>query len=351
MDEAKIIAAVRAAASAAEPLSIQAGGTRDFLGPPTSAQHVLEACAYHGIISYEPTELVVRVRAGTLLSELQAVLDEQRQLLPFEPPAFGESATIGGIVASGIAGPRRMQLGGVRDSVLGIGLVNGQAQKLEFGGQVMKNVAGYDLSRLMVGAMGTLGLITDCSLKVLPQPEAEHTQALQCDLDEAIRLGAEWGRRPLPISAFWWADGELAVRLSGTGLGVEAAARQIGGDQRDNVLWEAVREQSHSFFERGDGQALWRLSLPPAAPALTLAGEQAIEWGGAQRWLKTNEDAGTIRSAAQAAGGHASLWRGGDSALAFTPLSKVELALQQRLKRALDPEGIFNPGRLYAEAL
>lgn len=342
---------IRSAGARGEALELRGSGSKAFYGNPPVGE-VLDTRAYAGVVSYEPTELVVTVRAGTRLSELQAELAAQGQCLAFEPPAFGEGATVGGCVAAGLSGPRRMAAGALRDFVLGVKIIDGRGELLNFGGQVMKNVAGYDLSRLVAGSLGTLALIAEVSLKVLPVPVAESTLVFEFDQATALARLNEWGGQPLPISASFWLDGALHLRLSGARAAVSAARQRLGGsllgDAEASALWAAVREQSHPYFA-GD-QALWRLALPTDAAALTLAGAQAIEWGGAQRWLRTDADAQAVRNAASAAGGHATLFRGGDkSAGVFHPLAAPLATINSRIKAALDPNRVFGRGRMYPD--
>jgi len=340
---------VLAAAVDKTPLRIRGGGSKDFYGnPPTGA--LLDTTAHAGLVAYEPTELVVTVRAGTRLAELEAALAEQGQMLAFEPPHFGDAATVGGCVASGLSGPRRATAGSVRDFVLGVKLLDGKGEILNFGGQVMKNVAGYDVSRLMAGALGTLGLLLEVSLKVLPKPPAEATLRLELPQDKAIEAMNRWGGQPLPLSATCWNDGLLTVRLSGARAAVAAARGKIGGESIVDAegFWRGVREQQDDFFS-GEA-ALWRLSLPSKTAPLALPGEPLIEWGGALRWLTFDGPAAAGREAAAQAGGHATLFRGGDkSAGAFQPLPAPLMAIHRNLKRNFDPQRLFNPGRLYPE--
>jgi glycolate oxidase FAD binding subunit len=295
---------------------------------------------------------VITARCGTRLEELEATLAANGQMLAFEPPRFGADATLGGCVAAGLSGPRRAAAGAVRDFVLGARLLDGRARELSFGGQVMKNVAGYDVSRLLAGSLGTLGLILEVSLKVLPRPAAELTLQLELSEDKALEALNRWAGQPLPISASAWRGGLLGLRLSGAPSALQAAAKKIGGRPVDpeqaGLSWSGIREHADSFFA-GDAP-LWRLSLPSQVPALGLPGEQMIEWNGALRWLRTRADAAAVRAAAQRAGGHASLFRAADKAAgAFAPLSPVLLRLHRELKAAFDPAGIFNRGRLYPE--
>ena len=339
---------VLAAAVGKTPLRIRGGGTKDFYGNPPVGE-LLDTAAHAGLVAYEPTELVVTARCGTPLAELEAALEEQGQMLAFEPPHFCEGATVGGCVASGLSGPRRATAGSARDFVLGVKVLDGKGEILNFGGQVMKNVAGYDVSRLMAGALGTLGLLLEVSLKVLPKPPAEATLRLELPQDKAIEAMNRWGGQPLPLSATCWADDLLTVRLSGARAAVAAAREKMGGENVADAdsFWRGVREQQSGFFS-GEA-ALWRLSLPSKTPPLVLPGAQLIEWGGAQRWLKSDAPAAALREAAAQAGGHATLFRGGDkSAGVFQPLPEPLMQIHRSLKRNFDPQGLFNPGRLYS---
>ena len=340
---------VRSAAAAGGSIAIRGGDTKAFYGRPTAGEP-LDTRAFRGIVNDEPSELVVTVRAGTPLAELEAALAERGQMLAFEPPRFASGGTVGGCVAAGLAGPRRAAAGGVRDFVLGVRMIDGRGDLLRFGGEVMKNVAGYDVSRAMAGSLGTLGLIVEVSLKVLPRPPAE--ASLRFELDEATalhRLNA-WGGQPLPISASVWRDGALTLRLAGAVAAVDAALRGLGGERlaaaEADALWAGLRDHTDAFFA-GD-KPLWRLSVPPDALAVALPGAQLVEWGGAQRWLRSTAPAADIRARTAALGGHATLFRHGErSGDVFHPLPAPMRALQRNLKRAFDPAGVFNPGRLY----
>ncbi|MBS1162908.1 MAG: glcE [Burkholderiaceae bacterium] len=336
---------VRAATASRSPLAIRAGGSKDFYGNETRGER-LDPRGYAGIVAHEPTELVITARCGTPLAELEAALDAAGQMLPFEPPHFGPAATVGGCVAAGLAGPRRSSAGGVRDYVLGAKLLTGTGEVLSFGGTVMKNVAGYDVARLAAGSLGVLGVITEVSLKVLPKPVAEATLRLELDERAALTKMNEWAGRPLPVSATAWRDGALHVRLSGARAAVAEAQQTIGGQLVDgSALWLSLREQTDAFFA---GEApLWRLALPSTAESIDLPGAQLIEWGGAQRWLRSDAPAGGIRACAAARGGHATLFRGGARRDVFTPLPAPLAAIHGRLKAEFDPAGIFNPGRMY----
>ncbi|MGJ9420387.1 glycolate oxidase subunit GlcE [Massilia sp. CMS3.1] len=341
---------VRQAAAGKTPLRIRGGGTKDWYGGPLpSSGEILDTRIHTGVVDYEPTELVITARCGTPLAEIEAVLAAQNQMLAFEPPHFGDGATFGGAVAAGLSGPRRATSGAVRDFVLGATLMDGKGEVLKFGGQVMKNVAGYDVSRLLAGSMGTLGLMLELSVKVLPRAVREATLRFETSEIEAIRMLNTWGGQPLPISGSCWHQGVLALRLSGARAAVDAAVRSLGGQVMPDCasFWAHLREQRHAFFE-GD-TPLWRLSVPSTTGAIVTGGEQLIEWGGAQRWLRaSSSDAAMIRRLVAAAGGHASLFRGGDKTVGvFQPLAPAVARIHERLKTAFDPATIFNPGRMF----
>jgi len=342
---------IRDAAAQKRPLRIRGGGTKDFYGGELRGE-VVDVTSYRGIVEYEPTELVITARAGTPLAEVEAALREKGQMLPFEPPHFGSGATLGGCVAAGLSGPRRAYAGAVRDFVLGVRLLDGKGEDLRFGGQVMKNVAGYDVSRLVAGSLGTLGVLLEVSLKVLPLPPMEATLMRACSEGEALESMNQWAGKPLPVSATSFHSGDFRVRLSGARPAIEAAIGKIGGTVVDPVpasrFWTGIREQTDPWFE--GGPSLWRLSVKSTTPPLRVPARNLIEWGGALRWLKTDADPVSVRSAAKAAGGHATLFRSGDkSAGAFHPLPEGLAAIHLRLKRTFDPAGILNPGRLYPD--
>lgn len=350
---------VRAAAGSGGRLCLRGGGTKDFYGGPLEGE-ALELGDYTGIVSYEPSELVITARCGTKLADLEAELASRKQMLPFEPPHFGPGATLGGCIAAGLAGPRRaangLYYGAVRDYVLGCSLMDGRADVMRFGGQVMKNVAGYDVSRLVTGSMGTLGIILEASLKVLPVPVARATLRFGMSDADAVRTLNEWCGRPLPVTASAWCDGVLGVRLEGAAAAVDAACAALGGtrvgEDEAGRYWEELRNHTDPFFAQPG--PLWRLSLPSTSGPVALppgcAVSQLIEWGGALRWCKTGADAALVRQAAQSAGGHATLFKGGDRREgAFAPLDPVIARLHRNVKAVFDPAGVFNRGRLYPE--
>lgn len=336
------------------PLSIRGSGSKHFYGNQATEHtyDTLDVTTHSGIVNYEPSELVVTARAGTRLADLEAILLEHHQMLAFEPPHFGKNATLGGCIATGLSGPRRPYAGAARDFVLGVRILDGRGDDLHFGGQVMKNVAGYDVSRLMAGAMGTLGVLLEVSLKVLPIPPMEITLGMSMKEAEAIDKMHQWASKPLPISATCFYDGNLFVRVSGAESAVQATRTRLGGEEinQGKLFWQSIREHTHTFFS--SGTRLWRLSIKSSTLPLLLPGQQLIEWGGALRWLAADKDLNEkiIRLQAEAAGGHATLFYGEKSSLqAFHPLSPHMMTLHQRLKQKFDPAKIFNPGRMYPE--
>jgi len=340
---------IRSAAERQTAIRIRGGGSKDFYGGVLKGE-ILDTKHYSGIVDYECSELVMTARAGTPLAEIEAAINERGQMLAFEPPHFG-NATLGGCIAAGLSGPRRAAAGAARDYVLGVRMIDGRGNDLRFGGRVMKNVAGYDVSRLMTGSLGTLGLILEVSLKVLPRPPAEMTLRFDLPEDKAIEMLNQWAGRPLPISASAYVEGVASLRLSGAQSAVEAVSKKLGGERIGNEeairFWTGIREQTHEFFS---GAPLWRLSVKSTTAPLKVPGAQLIEWGGSLRWLKSETDAKTIRDAAAAAGGHATLFRANDkTAGVFHPLSPALLKIHRRLKQNFDPAGILNIGRLYAE--
>lgn len=343
MDIAQLLAEqVLDAITGNTPLAIAGAGSRSRL----SIGKLLVVSGHEGIVDYEPRELYITARAGTTLAAIEGELAGAGQMLAFEPPRFAETSTLGGAIASGLSGPRRPYAGAARDFVLGSRIINGRGEALRFGGQVMKNVAGYDVSRLMVGAWGTLGVLLEVSLKVLPLPQASLTVVREYPLDQALLRMRELAGKPLPFDASCHLDGKLYLRLSGSEAAVEAARRKLGGDALENAdtFWQQLRDRQLPFF--AGPQPLWRLSLPPAHPPLHIDGSWLVEWGGAQRWLKTVINAEQVRLAGAQAGGHATLLNGEDAPF-FHPLPAGLLALHRSVKKAFDPHGIFNPGMLF----
>ncbi len=349
---------IKDAGSRGAKLEIRGHGSKAFYGPSPQGEP-LELAGYRGISSYEPSELVVTVKAGTPIAELEQVLAEQGQHLAFEPPRFEGRGTVGGMVASGLSGPARVSMGALREHVLGALMLDGNAQAMSFGGTVIKNVAGYDVSRLLAGSMGILGVLLEVSLKVLPLPKAQATLRFELSQEQALHQLNRWAGQPLPIHASAWWDGALVLRLAGAQAAVRSACQSLGGDLIEAEIaepfWAGLRDQSDEYFVGAaraiaGGAKLWRLSLPQTAPALSLHGEQLLEWGGAQRWVVTPMAATMVREAAAKAGGHATLFRAADkSGGVLTPLSAPLLRIHRALKKSFDPLSIFNPGRLYDE--
>ncbi|BBB30272.1 glycolate oxidase subunit GlcE [Neptunomonas japonica] len=343
-------------------LIITGGNSKAFYGRHTKGFE-LSIAGYSGILNYEPSELVITARAGTPLKEIEELLAEHGQMLGFEPPSFSDTATLGGTIACGISGPRRPYAGAVRDFVLGATIINGKGDILKFGGQVMKNVAGYDVSRLMTGALGTLGVLLDISLKVIPKPAVEETRILPYDHQQMSTLLSTLGRQPIPLSATYLHKNLLYVRFSGAKAGVVSAAENIGGDvlRQADLFWHQLKEQRLPYFNQD--RSLWRVSLPPNAPCvpdLIVDTESVTEWGGAQRWVYP-KDTNALQQWASDNGGHASYFRNRPDAnncqvssndtngSSFSPLSPALLTLSKRIKHSFDPHNILNPGRLYAD--
>lgn len=358
MKLAELQSFIRQSGASRTPLRITGHGSKDFYGEVPTGEP-LSTLALNGITAYEPSELFISALAGTPLADVETALAANRQRLAFEPPRFGGRGTMGGMVAAGLSGPSRAALGSVRDHLLGAVLINGQGELLSFGGTVMKNVAGFDVSRVLAGSMGVLGLITEVTLKVLPQPAAAATLRFEFEQSAALMAVNRWGGEPLPIEASAWWDGALLLRLAGAEAAVEAATRKLGGDVIPADLaapfWAGLRDQGDEFFIGAQravagGARLWRLSLPSTTPELKLHGEQLIEWGGAQRWVVTPLPPAAVRDAAAAVGGHATLFRALDKrGGVFAPLTAPLAAIHRRLKTAFDPHGVFNPGRLYPD--
>lgn len=343
--------AIVAACESKTPVNITAGDSKKFYGRTTSTAHSLSVKQHQGIISYYPSELVITARTGTLLSTLEQVLAEQGQMLAFEAPSFAQQATLGGVVASGLSGPRRAFTGSVRDFVLGCKLINGRAEVLNFGGQTIKNVAGYDVSRLMTGSMGTLALILEVSLKVLPKPELEQSCSFSLTPAQAWPRMAQLAAQCLPISGLSYDGERLYARLSGAETAVQSALKTLGGDrlnQRQALFWQDLNEHRLEFFNTEKN--IWRIAVPPAHPPLTLSGDWFYDWAGGLRWLVSDELADNVFSVAGKAGGHALLFRNNSNEeQVFQPLSGQLQVLNRNIKQAFDPLGIFNPQRMYKE--
>ena len=341
--------AARAASAEGRALRLVGGDTKSFHGRPVPGE-VLSLAGHRGVIAYDPTELVITARAGTPLADIETLLAANHQQFAFEPPIFGPGGTIGGAVASGLAGARRPFTGAVRDSLLGVTVLNGQGRALRFGGTVVKNVAGFDLFRPMAGALGTLGALLDVSIRVTPRPEREIGVRLEAPWPQARSRLTALMRRPVPLSGAVHGEGRLHLRLSGPEAGVEALRRELGGEDEAPAFWDALRRRAPPPL---DAARLWRLSLPPQADQAgieALGGRILRDWAGAEVWLESAAPAETIRAAARTAGGHATLFRGaGPGEAVFEPLPAPLLALHRRLKAVFDPAGIFNPGRLYED--
>ncbi len=336
---------VRRAAAERTPLRIVGGDTKAFYGRRVGGEP-LRVAGHRGISEYDPSELVITARAGTPLAEIEARLAQHGQRLAFEPPRFGPASTIGGVVAAGLAGPRRPFAGAVRDCVLGATILDGAGRRLRFGGQVFKNVAGFDAFRLQAGALGQLGVILDVSLRVTPAPRKEAALALELESGVARDRLTELMRRAGPLSGAFHDVARLHLRLSGGEAGVDAAVRELGGEAEPLSCWDAVRDHAHPALA-GDAP-LWRLSLPQTAPIPAVGDVLAWDWAGAQVWLRSDGRPETIWQAAASVGGHATLFRGArEHDEVFQPLAPAMLALHHRLKAALDPARVLNPGRMY----
>lgn len=341
-----LVEQVRAAIAGRTPLRIAGGGSKAFLGRRCDGR-TLSVREHRGVVEYAPTELVITARAGTPLSEIEQVLAEHGQRLPFDPPRFSANATLGGAVAAGLAGPGRPWHGAPRDLVLGVKLLDGHGRVQRFGGQVMKNVAGYDVARLMAGALGTLGVLLEVSVKVLPRPAVCHTRVLERDQAAALRMMRELAGKPAPLAGACHLDGCLYLRLAGNASGVEEWADRIGGEPGSESFWNGLRDQRLDFF--GQDTPLWRLSLPPATPHSAFEASCLTDWAGAQRWLFGDHDATALRHAVAGHGGHVTLFRGGGrEGEVFQPLDPVSRRFHQGLKDLFDPHRLFNPGRMYA---
>lgn len=337
-----------------QALHITAGNSKAFYGNKVNGEK-LNLLAHRGIIEYQPSELVVTVRSGTRLSELEAELSANNQKLAFEPPQHAADTSIGGVIACGLSGPGRAAYGAARDFVLGATVINGKAEKLRFGGQVMKNVAGYDASRLMVGAQGTLGILLDVSIKVLPVNETEISLKLNTKLNNAIKHIQQWIKQGLHITASCYLNDTLYLRLGSTHSAVKQSVatirQQFHSEEIDNNFWLSIKNQTHEFF--ADSERLWRCSHQPATKFYDNTESQLVEWNGALRWINSDIE---LRAIAQHHNGHATRYPLNNSAgndnkqktNIFQPLQPASLKIHRRLKQAFDPENILNPGRLYS---
>jgi glycolate oxidase FAD binding subunit len=329
------------------PLCLTGAGTKNFYGEGREGTP-LDMTGYRGVLEYQPSELVITARCGTRLSEIEALLASKGQFLAFEPPQLAGDPTLGGAIATGLSGPRRARAGAARDFVLGAVLLGIDGEVLRFGGKVMKNVAGFDVSRLLCGSLGILGPILEVSLKVMPLPREELTLRFELPETQALAAFNRWAGRPLPVSASAWWDGVAWLRLSGAPSAVRAARTQLGGEEVAAAtapeFWRSLRSQRHALF--GDAPHLWRLSLPSTAAPPPLPGPRLIEWGGALRWHACEVAPEDVRRLAAAAGGTALHWRGGAAGGRFHPLAPAVLGIHRRLKARFDPHGIFNPNRL-----
>ncbi len=346
--KAEIASRVQDAYHNRHALLIEAGGTKHFYGRKNQGEH-LSLLNHTGIVEYEPSELFITAHSGTSLTEIEQAVDSEKQMLPFEPPHFGSTATLGGMVAAGLSGPRRTSAGAVRDCILGAEIINGKGEYLQFGGKVMKNVAGYDISRLMCGALGTLGILMSITLRLIPKPTCEHTIAISLNTSDAILKMNEWANTPMPITATFYDGKDLYIRLSGSLSTIETCTEYIGGELIDwnDIFWTNIKEHGHEFFLTD--LPLWRISVPPSTAPLNIPGPCVIEWDGALRWYATEANAEDIRFEVERMGGHACLFRGITTQQIFHPLSLVSINIHRKLKHAFDPAGILNPGRIYAE--
>ena len=343
-----ITAKIKTAYQNKQPIQINAGGSKHFYGRNIQGEP-LSLLEHNGVIEYEPSELYITARSGTSLLEIEQTISSQNQILPCEPPHFGSTATLGGTIACGLSGPRRVHSGSVRDCVLGAEIINGKGEYLHFGGRVMKNVAGYDVSRLMCGSLGTLGVVMSATLRLLPKPACEQSLAFSLDSQTAITTMNQWANTPLPISACFYDGNELFIRLSGSNTAVKNCKNELGGElinTADN-FWREIKEHTHSFFS--SEKPLWRVSVPPSTETLAISGNCAIEWNGALRWYNSDENEKTIRLEAERVGGHASLFKGNITEQIFHPISEASMKLHKKLKQTLDPASILNPGKMFAE--
>lgn len=345
----ELVATIVEARANGTALQIRGGNSKQHLLGRGCEGTTLNVSSHSGIVEYQPGELVVTARAGTPIVEIIEALQSEKQMLAFEPPQCGGKATLGGTLACNLSGPARPWSGSIRDHVLGVELINGQAEKLNFGGTVMKNVAGYDVSRLQAGALGTLGVLTEISVKVMPRPEHSLTLRYEVPAAEVVAHMNRRAAEPKPLQGACWFDGQLYLRLAGASSAVTASAQQWGGEQLslEEEPWEALREWTLPFF--AGEEPVWRMSLSATAPLDTNLGLTLIDWGGAQRWIRGEQNLAVLQSSAEKAGGHVVKFRGGDRSAEVRSIpSTVEQRLQKRVKAAFDPDNLLNPGRLYS---
>ncbi len=331
-----------------QTLYIKAGDTKHFYGRKIQGKP-LSLLKHAGITEYEPSELFIKACSGTPLNDIERLIATKNQMLPFEPPHFGFTTTLGGMIAAGLSGPRRLSAGGARDCILGIEIINGRGKYLRFGGKVMKNVAGYDVSRLMCGALGTLGVLMSVTLRLTPKPSCEQTVVMSFSNAGAIQKMNAWANTSMPITATFYDGNNLYIRLSGSLSTVNSCIKNIGGDLLDqnDMFWKNIKEQTHEFFVTD--LPLWRISVPPNTAPLNIHGSHVMEWNGGLRWYTTDTDAKDIRAEVECFGGHACLFRGDATQQIFHPLSQASLNIHRKLKQAFDPAGILNPCKMYAE--
>ena len=344
----EIVSEIQAAFQNKSKLSIQGGSSKAFYARQIEGK-TLSLSGHTGIIEYEPSELYITAKSGTPLSVIERTIAEHNQMIPCEPPYFKNTATIGGTIACGLSGPRRAYAGNVRDCVLGTEIINGKGEELRFGGRVMKNVAGYDASRLMCGALGTLGVLMTITIRLLPTPACEQTSILSLDESAAINKMNQWANTPLPISATFYDGQNLYVRLSGSSSSVIEAKKVLGGENFEDhdTFWKSVKEHQHEFFKNDD--TLWRISVPPNTQAISLSSQSAMEWNGGLRWYKTDVDETVIREKVAKFGGQANLFKGNNCKEKFHPLPDATMKIHKNLKNVFDPAGILNPGKMFPE--
>ena len=344
----ELVSQVQDAYQTRHPLQIKAGGTKHFYGRSINGE-TLSLLKHTGIVEYEPSELFITAHSGTPLKDIESAVEQQHQILPFEPPYFGTTATLGGMVAAGLSGPRRVSSGAIRDCILGTDIINGKGETLHFGGKVMKNVAGYDVSRLMCGALGTLGVLMTITLRLIPKPKCEKTIAISLNADEAINKMNALANTATPITATFYDGADLYLRIAGSTSTVKACIEELRGDSIDlnDVFWKNIKEHTHKFFSTK--HPLWRVSVPANTTPLHISGTYVMEWNGSLRWYATDASAEEVRTEAERAGGHASLFRGNTTQQVFHPLSQATQQIHHNLKQAFDPAGILNPGKMYAE--